>query len=81
MGGGVTWGLRVVDPTPSLTSSWCRNNPVSWDPSPLVKSPLGFPVAVPMQLRRTPPSGGGLSLLWAFPPFLLPDKLRGIGRH
>ena len=77
MGGGVTWGLRVINPNPSSTSSWCRNNPVSRDPSSLVESLLGFPVAVPMQLRRMLSSVGGLSLLRAFPPFLLPDKFGG----
>ena len=77
MGGGATWGLRVVDPTPSLTSSWCRHNPVPRDPSSLARSLLGFPVAVPMQLRSMLSSVGGLSLLRAFPPFLLPDKFGG----
>ena len=82
MGRGVVWDLRVINPTLSLTSSQCRNNLVSRDSSSLVESPLGFPMAVCMQYeedatfwwRAFPPLG--LSPL----PFLLPDKLRGIGR-
>ena len=49
MGRGVVWDLGVINPALSLTSSWCRNHPVSWDPSSLVESPLGFPMAVCMQ--------------------------------
>ena len=52
MGRGVVWDLRVINPTLSLTSSWCRNNLVSRDSSSLVESPLGFPMAVCMQYEE-----------------------------
>ena len=52
MGRGVVWDLRVINPALSLTSSWCRNNPVSRDSSSLVESLLGFPMAVFMQYEE-----------------------------
>ena len=70
MGRGVVWDLRVINPTLSLTSSWCRNNLVSRDSSSLEESPLGFPTAVCMQYEED------ATFWWrAFPLLGLPPPL------